>query len=181
MAELATIARPYAKALFELADEKKRTDSWLDGLKNLTWIVQQPTVGELINDSNLTAFDKTEKLIHLLLDNPVSRDMEFKNFIQIVATEKRLNLIPEIYTQYQDFTLAQHETTKAIVYSAYPMGEGQFAKVLADCQHRFGRRLDATLEVVPELIGGVKVEVGDQVLDMSVQGKLKKLYTAMIN
>lgn len=181
MAESATIARPYAKALFELAHEQQRTDSWLDGLKNLAWIVQQPKVIGLINDSNLTAFQKTEELLHLLFDHPVIRDTEFKNFVHIVAVEKRLNLIPEIYTQYQDLVLVQNGTRKAIIYSAYPMGEGLFAKVLADCQHHFGGHLDATLKIVPELIGGIKIEVGDQVLDMSVQGKLKKLYTAMIN
>lgn len=181
MAEFATVARPYAKALFDLAVEKNQIESWLGGLKELAWSVQQPQVAMLIEAAEVDTTQKANNLLELLSDNPAVQNAEFKNFVQVVAAEKRLPVLPEIYAQYQDLTLSHNHTKKATVYSAYPMSEGQFAKVLADCRQQFGSNLEATLEIAPELIGGVKVEVGDQVLDLSVQGKLKKLYATMTN
>ena len=181
MAEFATIARPYAKALFELAAEKNQTESWLSGLKDLAWSVQQPAVAALMDEASSDADAKTDLLLQLVSDNSATKDAEFQNFVRVVAGEKRLQVLPEIYAQYQDLALSRNQTQKAVVYSAYPMSEGQFAKVLADCQQQFSTRLDATLEIDPALIGGIKVEVGDQVLDLSVQGKLQKLYVAMTN
>ncbi|MDO4694328.1 MAG: F0F1 ATP synthase subunit delta [Eikenella sp.] len=181
MAEFATVARPYAKALFDLAVEKNQIESWLGGLKELAWSVQQPQVALLIEESGSDAAQKANGLLALLSDNSATQNAEFQNFVQVVAVEKRLQVLPEIYAQYQDLALSRNHTKKATVYSAYPMSEGQFAKVLADCQKQFGSNLEATLEIVPELIGGVKVEVGDQVLDLSVQAKLKRLYATMTN
>lgn len=181
MAEFATIARPYAKALYELASEKNQIEPWLDGLKELAWAVAQPKVSGLLEDSETSAVDKADFLVRLLTEQPAIRDTEFKNFVYVVAQEKRLQALPEIYTEYQSLVLAKNQCKRAVVYSAYPMSEGQFAKVVADFQKQFNTNLDASLEIDPELIGGIKVEVGDQVLDLSVQGKLQKLYTAMIN
>ena len=140
MAEFATIARPYAKALFELANEKHQIESWLSGLKELAWSVDQ------------------------------------------VADEKRLLVLPEIYVQYQDLVLSRNNTKKAVIYSAFEFAsEGQKAKIVADLEQHFNTRLEAVFNVEPSLIAGIKVEVDDQVLDLSIQGKLQKLYTAMTN
>ena len=78
--------------------------------------------------------------------------------------------------------LSRNNAKKAVVYSAFEFAsEGQKAKIINDLEQHFNTRLEATFEVDPELIGGIKVEVGDQVLDLSVQGKLQKLYAAMTN
>lgn len=181
MAESATVARPYAKALFALASEGGCIDTWLEKLKELAWSVEQASVAAVIDDASLNANQKADILLNLLFNDLTSADLEFKNFVYLVAQEKRLQLLPEIYAQYQIFALHDRQVKKAVVYSAYPMSEGQFSKVLADCRQQFGNHLEATLEIVPNLIGGIRVEVGDQVLDLSVQGKLQKLYAAMTN
>ena len=161
MAELATIARPYAKALFELASEKGQVELWLQKLKDLAWAVGQPKLTTLLDDAGIAPHQKADALIGLLDDIQAPQYTDFKNF--------------------QALVLAKDHIQKAIIYSAFPMSEGQFAKVVSDCQQKFGHKLEATLKVVPELIGGIKIEVGDKVLDLSVRGKLKNLYTAMIN
>ena len=182
MAEFATIARPYAKALFELADEKKQIESWLSGLKELAWSVQQPQVAALIEETETDSKHKTEFLVDLLKDSAAMKDELFRNFVSIVAAEKRLQVLPAIYTQYQDLALSRNNAKKAVVYSAFEFAsEGQKAKIINDLEQHFNTRLEATFEVDPELIGGIKVEVGDQVLDLSVQGKLQQLYAAMTN
>ena len=182
MAEFATIARPYAKALFDLAIEKNQIESWLGGLKELAWLVQQPKVGALINEPEASGIQKADELSRLLNDSEVMTNTEFRNFVYVVAEEKRLQVLPEIYAQYQGFALSRNNAKQAVIYSAFEFAsEGQKAKVLGDLEQYFNTRLEATFETDPELIGGIKVEVGDEVLDMSVQGKLHKLYTTMTN
>ncbi len=182
MAEFATIARPYAKALFDLADEENQIKSWLDGLKELAWSVQQPKVAAVVEDTGTDIKYKADVLISLLSDSEVMKSEIFRNFVYVVAEGKRLQVLPEIYAQYQDLALSRDNAKKAVIYSAYDFaGEGQKAKIVSDFEQHFNSRLDATFKIDPSLIGGFKVEVGDQVLDLSVQAKLQKLYTAMTN
>lgn len=181
MAELATIARPYAKALFELAVEKGHTEAWLEKLKELAWAVGQPKLSAFIEDAGITSSVKADTLIGLLDDIHAPQYAELRNFLYVLSEGGRLMVLPSIYAQYQEFVLSKEHVQKAVIYSAFPMSEGQFAKVVSDCQQKFGNKLDATLEIMPELIGGIKIEVGDKVLDLSVQGKLKNLYSAMVN
>ncbi|MDO4878163.1 MAG: F0F1 ATP synthase subunit delta [Neisseria sp.] len=182
MAEFATIARPYAKALFDLAEEKHQIESWLDGLKQLAWSVRQPKVAALIENTETDSKDKADFLLDLLRDSQAAQSEAFRNFVKIVAEEKRFLVLPEIYSQYQDFALARSNTKQATVYSAFEFAsEGQKAKIIADLEQHLNARLNVAFHVDPDLIGGIKVEIGDQVLDLSVQGKLKKLYAAMIN
>lgn len=179
MAECATIARPYAKALFDLAREKNQTESWFGELKILAEVVQSERVAEFINQPELEYKQKAEGLLSLLDKQPV--DSEVRNFVYILAENKRLSLLPDIFIQYQDFTLESHNTTKVVVYSAYPMTEGLMGKLISDIESHFQSKFEAELVVDPELIGGVKVVIGDQVLDLSIQGRLNALYTTMMN
>ncbi|WP_274571943.1 F0F1 ATP synthase subunit delta [Neisseria leonii] len=182
MAEFATIARPYAKALFDLADKQNQIESWLSGLKEMAWSVQQPKVAELIEQTETDSKQKADWLIGLLADSPAVQSEMFRNFVHIVAQEKRLQVLPEIYTQYQDLALSRNNAKKAVVFSAFDFAsEAEKQQIVTDLEQRFNSRLEATFKTDPALIGGIKVEVGDQVLDLSVQGKLQKLYAAMTN
>lgn len=177
MAEFATIARPYAKALFGLAQEKNQIESWLGGLKDLASVVQQEKVAEFIDQPEKSASDKVEVLADLVgLSNS-----NLKNFVSVLAEQKRLQILPEVYAQFQDLTLALNHSQQAVIYSAYPLSDSQLKDLTADLQKRFGTNLKAVTKVDSGLIGGVKVEIGDQVLDLSLQGKLNALYTAMTN
>lgn len=177
MAEFATIARPYAKALFGVAQEQNQIESWLGGLKQLATAVQQPKVAALIEQPESTSAEKALMLIELV----GLSDAKLKNFVSILAEQKRLLVLPEIYAQYQDLTLALNHTKRALIRSAYALNAAQLADLTAELQQRFGSTLEVRTEVDPDLIGGVKVEIGDQVLDLSLQGKLNALYAAMTN
>ncbi|SSY80742.1 F0F1 ATP synthase subunit delta [Alysiella crassa] len=182
MIEFATVARPYAKALFELAEQKKQIETWLNGLAELAWLMQQPKVVTLLEQADLSATQKADDLIQLMADSKAMQDVEFKNFLHVVAQEKRLVALPEIYAQYKTLVLSRNNTKQAVIYTAFDIaGEGQRAKIISDLEQHFNTRLQATFKTQPDLIGGVKVEVGDQVLDLSVQGKLKALYATMTN
>ena len=177
MAEFATIARPYAKALFSLAQEKNQIESWLGELKELAAVVQDEKVIAFIEQPETGASEKAETLKGLV----GIKNVELANFITVLAEQKRLLVLPEIYAQYQDLTLIHNNTKSAVIYSAYELSAQQLADVTDILTKRFNSKLDVVAKVAPELIGGIKVEVGDQVLDLSVQGKLNALYATMTN
>lgn len=177
MAEFATIARPYAKALFGLAQEKNQIESWLGGLKELADVVREEKVSSFIEQPEINASKKADIIIELL----GLESSELKNFIAVLAEQKRLAILPEVYAQYQDLALSFNHTKSAVIYSAYPLTDAQLSELTQMLEKRFDSELQISVEVAPELIGGVKVEVGDQVLDLSVQGKLNTLYATMMN
>lgn len=178
MAEFATIARPYAKALFSLAQEQNQIESWLDELKTLAEIILQPKVQLLIDQPECEYTEKAKEILSLVDFTPVD---ELKNFIFLLAQNKRLTVLPEIYTLFQDYALSLNDIKEATIYTAYPIDKMQFTQIIVDLEAHFNSRLRAHQVVAPELIGGLKVEVGDRVLDLSVQGKLNSLHTALIN
>lgn len=177
MAEFATIARPYAKALFGLAQEKNQIESWLGGLKQLAAVMQDQRVLSLVEQPETAASEKSK----LLADLVGLQNESLTNFVSILAEQKRLQVLPEVYAQYQDLALALNNTKSAVIYSAYELTDAQLAELTATLKARFNSDLEVVAKVDPELIGGVKVEVGDQVLDLSVQAKLNALYTTMTN
>ncbi|MDK4528119.1 F0F1 ATP synthase subunit delta [Kingella kingae] len=182
MIEFATVARPYAKALFELAEEKAQTENWLNGLAQLAWLVEQPKIAMLIGESSSDAEQKAAELTRLLDGVEAAKSHEFRNFILVVAQEKRLAALPAIFRSFQDLVLQKNQAKRAVIYTAYDVAsEGQKAKIVGDLEQRFNVRLQAAFETEPELIGGLKVVLGDQILDLSVQGKLKQLYATMTN
>ncbi|WP_165010974.1 F0F1 ATP synthase subunit delta [Neisseria yangbaofengii] len=177
MAEFATIARPYAKALFGLAQEKDQIESWLGGLQQLASVMHDQKVVSLVEQPEVVASEKAKILVDLV----GLTDGALTNFVTVLAEQKRLQVLPEVYAQYQDLALALNNTKSAVIYSAYELTEAQTAELTALLKQYFNSDLEVKTEVAPELIGGIKVEVGDQVLDLSVQAKLNALYTTMTN
>ncbi len=179
MAELATVARPYAKALFGVALEQNKLEPWLAQLQTLALLAEDPKVASVLDAPEQGAENRVKVLTDLAPE--AFADEQVKNFVQVLADNGRLAVLPAIFEQYQIFALEHSNIQEATVYSAFAMNDEEFAKVVADLQTHFDTKLKANLVVDPELIGGIKVEVGDQVLDMSIQGRLKTLYATMIN
>lgn len=178
MAEFATIARPYAKALFSLAQEQNHIESWLSELKTLAEIVMQPKIQALIEKPECEDTVKVKGILSVLDTEPTE---QLNNLVLILAQNKRLLVLPEIFALFQDYTLSHNNTKDAIVYTAYPLDETQFKTIVTELEAHFGSQLAARQIVDAGLIGGVKVEVGDQVLDLSVQGRLNNLHAALMN
>ena len=102
-----------------------------------------------------------------------------KNLLRTVIDNGRLAALPEIAAQYHALVNARSGVSQATIYSAYPMDDAQRAEVVAALERRFGRKLEASVEVEPELIGGVRVVVGDEVLDTSVKARLEQMKVAL--
>lgn len=175
MAELATLARPYAEALFQSipANDYAPVSAQLAALS------------QLAADDGLRAF----------ADNPrVTPDQVFgvvtsatktefgdrvRNLLRAVIENGRLVALPEIARQFQALANAQSGSSDATVYSAFAISDAELAPLVQTLEKRFGRKLNATVVLQPELIGGVRVVVGDEVLDTSVKARLEQMKSAL--
>jgi len=178
MAELVTIARPYAEAVFRLAKEKSALAAWSGHLATLAAYVQNVDVKECIANPGPTAAQKAD-IVKSLLGGAVDGDLA--NFIQILATNDRLLVLPEIAEFFEILKSAEEGVKDGVVYSAFPLDDKQRNELLPTLEAHFKSKLSLEIQVNPELIGGIKAVVGDQMLDVSVRGKLEALATALRN
>lgn len=177
MAENVTIARPYADAAFELARGAKALGPWSQALDRLAAIAADPSMQACFTDPHLSA----EQLFELV--NGVGGDLttEQSNFVQVLVDNERLQVLPEI----RDLFVArknEHEgVLEANIASAFPLDDATLAALKADLEARFKAKLNVQVKVDPELIGGVRIAVGDEVIDASVRGKLANMAAALKN
>lgn len=179
MAEFATVARPYAKALYELAQKQNKLRPWLDKLAVMADVVVDTKVSKVLTDPEYVSSQKAQLFLDILDSEKL--DEQLQQFIVVLAENGRLPVLPAILAQYRALALSEEDTLQATVYSAYPLEGELLDELVANLERRINSKLQVHVEVDADLIGGVKVEFGDQVLDMSVQGKLNTLRTAMIN
>lgn len=174
MAELATIARPYAEALFEASRaDLAGTQTWLDAL------------AALAADAGLREFAANPKveagqvfdLVSGILKNPLPA--QGANFLRVVIENERLAALPEVARQFRVLANGTTGVSDAVVYSAFPVDGGELDALKATLEKRFGRQLRLRVEQDPALIGGVRIEVGDEVLDTSVRARLQQMKMAL--
>lgn len=179
MAEFATVARPYAKALYELAQKQNKLRPWLDKLAVMADVVVDSKVSKVLTNPEYASSQRAQLFLDILDSEKL--DEQLQQFIAVLAENGRLSILPAILVQYRALALSEEDTLQATVYSAYPLEGKLLDELVASLERRINSKLQVHVEVDTDLIGGVKVEFGDQVLDMSVQGKLNALRTVMIN
>ncbi|MDH5204600.1 MAG: F0F1 ATP synthase subunit delta [Hylemonella sp.] len=174
MAELATIARPYAEALFKAcAKELQATESWLE---EMAAIAENPQLLAFASDPNVTAkqiFDVIAGVAKSTLNDAA------KNFLHTVVENGRLAVLPEIANQFRALKNAQAGVSDAVIYSAFAIDDSVLADVKAVLEKRFARKLNVSVQLAPDLIGGIRVVVGDEVLDTSVRARLEQMKVAL--
>ena len=172
MAELATIARPYAEALFRLAKEGNALTAWAEKLAFIAAVYQDPQMQAAIGNPKVTAND-VERLMLAICGERI--DGAARNFIQLLVRNRRLVVLPQIREQFEKLKLEDEGKLDAKISSAYPLDDAQRNHVVNLLSSRFKRNINATVTIDPELIGGIKVEVGDKVWDASVRGRLQTM------
>jgi F-type H+-transporting ATPase subunit delta len=177
MAESVTIARPYAEAVFRIAQETGAQGIWSGRLARLALIAQDGDMASVMTNPRLS----TEQVAELFISLSDDTDPTLGSFIRTLAENRRLALLPEISRLF-DLAKSQEEGVKeAVVYSAFPIDDSQVVSLLKELETRFATRLTARVVIDPSLIGGVRVAVGDLVLDASVRGKLDSMAVALNN
>lgn len=177
MAESVTIARPYAEAVFRTAQETGAQGTWSQRLQKLALIAQDGDMALVMSNPQLSAEQVANLFISLCEDN----DQVLGNFVRTLAENRRLVLLPEISRLFELAKSQEEGVKEAVVHSAFPIDDTQVAALLQQLESHFGTRLTARVEIDPSLIGGVRVAVGDQVLDASVRGKLDAMAVALNN
>jgi F-type H+-transporting ATPase subunit delta len=174
MAELATIARPYAEALFKAtSSDLNGAAVWVDELHQVANNAQLQQFADNPNFTTTQVFDLIVGVVKVALP-----DMA-KNFLRTVIENGRLNALPEIAEQFRVLKNAQSGCADALVYSAFAIEQTALAELAATLEKRFGRKLNVSVELQPELIGGIRVVVGDEVLDSSVKARLEQMKVAL--
>ncbi len=174
MAELATIARPYAEALYKAsAADLGATAAWLDELAAIAADAQLQQLADNPKMSDQQVFDVIAGVAKTTLSDVA------KNFLHTVIDNGRLSALPEVAHQFRALKNAQGGSSDAIVGSAFPIDAAALAEVSATLEKRFGRKLNVSVQLQPELIGGIRVVVGDEVLDTSVKARLEQMKVAL--
>ena len=176
MAEALTIARPYAQAAFKFASEQGRLQDWSDMLGLLAAVADDADMRELVDSPHLT-----EKQLGDLFVKVGGERLDDKaaNFIRVLASNRRLGLLPEIAALFEVQRSQAEGAVQAELVSAYPATEEQQAQVINSLSKRLGRDVTLTCTTDASLLGGAIVRAGDLVIDGSVRGKLQRLGTAL--
>jgi F-type H+-transporting ATPase subunit delta len=177
MAELATIARPYAEALFSAAGPgaagmKPQIDA-------LAQLAADAGLRQFADNPKVASTQVFELVAGIAQQKGVSLDPRMANLLRAVIDNGRLSALPEIAAQFGALVNRSGGTSDATIESAFPIDGAQLADVVATLEKRFARKLNATVTVVPELIGGIRVTVGDEVLDTSVKARLEQMKAAL--
>ncbi len=175
MAELATLARPYAEALFQVAEKRdlKQASTELDALASVSANPQLRQFADAPKSGAQQVFDVITSVINQPLGDAS------KNLLRTVIDNGRLAVLPEIAAQFRALVSERSGIADAVVYSAFAIESLLLADVVASLEKRFKRKLNATVQVQPDLIGGIRVVVGDEVLDTSVKARLEQMKAAL--
>lgn len=175
MAELSTVARPYAKAAFEYALSQGKLAEWSNMLNLAAQAVSDSAVQNVLGNPAITQAQKAG----IILDICTCLDENGKNFVQTLSEVGRLSLFPQIAEQFETLKAEQEKTVEVEITSAYELTSEQQTKLAQALQKRLNREIKIQTQVDQSLIGGVLIHAGDTVIDGSVRGKLAKLAEAM--
>ncbi|MDH3514412.1 MAG: F0F1 ATP synthase subunit delta [Gammaproteobacteria bacterium] len=174
MAERRTTARPYAEAAFALARDARRLKPWSDMLALLATVAGDAALQRLLDDPRLPR----ERLAGLIIDIGGGHlDAAGRNFVRLLAENRRLALLPEIVELYEALRAEAEAVIEADVTSAYALSETEQEKIRAALRRRLGREVRITTYVDASLLGGIVIRAGDLVIDGSVRGRIAALAT----
>ena len=176
MAELSTLARPYAEAVFRLAREANDLGGWAARLELLGQIVADSRMAAYLADPLTGASQAAASVIAVAGEHLGTTGA---NFVHVLAGGDRLFLLPEILAQYQALKDDAEGVLEADIVSALPLDQGQIDGLVAALRSRFGREVHARVVVDGGLIGGVVVRVGDRIMDGSIKGRLEQMAFAL--
>ena len=176
MAELSTLARPYAKAAFEYARDNNALAPWLEQLATVAAVSLDPAMSSALNNPSLTAEQQAQTLLDVCGD---SASTAVRNFVVILASNKRLALLSEIHALFAQFKANQEKAVDVEVISAFELDDSTCDKLAAVLGKKLEREINISTSTDSDLLGGVLIRAGDMVIDGSVRGRLNKLAEAM--
>ena len=172
MAELTTIARPYAEAAFQLARDQNALPVWSQMLKLASSVVGDPRIGDALDNPKLDAAAKESLLLSICGDG---LNAEGRNFVRLLVEADRIALMPSIASLFETLKDEADGVAKATIESAFELTPEDLQDLTTALERRFKRKVEATVVVNKELIGGARITVGDNVIDGTVQERLRAM------
>ncbi len=176
MAEPSTIARPYAEAAFRLADAQGKLGEWSVALANLAAVASDARVRASIGNPEVSPAKVAGMFISVLSGKLTG---ETENFVRVLAGNGRLEVLAEIRAQYEALKNEREGVVEAEITTAFEMDQAQLADLVSRLEKKTGRRVKTRVSVDKSLIGGVKIAIGDKVIDGSARAQLAALETAL--
>ena len=175
MAEAFTIARPYAEAAFKIAQETGDLAGWGDALARIAQVAGNEAADQLMSNPAVTP----EQVTSLIAEGAGGLGDAQTRFVKTLAENNRLDVMTEINDMFVTLRHADEGMLDVVVSSAFEMTDAQRNEVAKTLEAKYGKKVDIQVEIDPELIGGVSIRVGDEVMDASVRGKLQKMASAL--
>jgi F-type H+-transporting ATPase subunit delta len=175
MAQAITLARPYARAAFEVAQGAGTQDAWSQALAFAAAVAADPQVAALAGDPRVTG----AQLVALHLPSSMAADAPFAQFLGEMAEQRRLGLLPEVAALYAAFRRESESQLLVKVTSAMPLDAAQAEQLRVSLQRRFKRDIALETKVDPALLAGVVIDTGSEVIDGSARGRLAQLASAL--
>ena len=176
MAEPSTVARPYAEAAFRLADEAGTLGKWAEMLSALAMVGADERVRAAAADPNL-GHEQIAGLFIAVLASRLSGEAE--NFVRVLAQNGRLELLPEIRAQFEALKNEREGVLEAEVHSAFELSPAQVADLAQRLEKKTGRKVRTNVHLDKDLIAGVRIVLGDKVIDGSARAQLGALEIAL--
>lgn len=172
MAELSTLARPYARAAFEYAAQAGELQSWSDSLATAGAVTQQPSVVKLLSSPSVTAQQQATALIEICGD---ALDEKGQNFLTVLSENHRLHLLPEISLQFDILKANREKAVDVELVAAHELDAEQQQKLSDALSAKLERKVNMQVSLDKNLLGGAVIRAGDLVIDGSIRGRLAKL------
>jgi F-type H+-transporting ATPase subunit delta len=172
MAEISTIARPYAVAAYKLGKEQKALAKWSDMLGFATQVANDVKMRAYINDPKVVASDLQATFLKVCGDK---LNENAQNLIKVLIEYGRLSILPAITAAFEELKAQDEGTLDAQIIAATKLSATETKDLVKRLEEKFGKKVEATVSVDPEIIGGIKIIVGDTVIDASVKNQLQNL------
>jgi len=172
MAEISTIARPYAVAAFKLAKEQNALAKWSEMLGFATAVVNDAQMNAYIQDPKVVSSDLEAAFLKVSGDN---LNENGQNLIKVLVEYGRLAILPAITHAFEELKALDEGTLEAQIIAAAKPSAAEVKDLVKRLEAKFGKKIEASVSVDPEIIGGIKIIVGDTVIDASVKGQLQNL------
>lgn len=176
MSELSTLARPYAEAVFRMAQGENDLAGWSSRVATLSAIVSDAQMAALIADPAVSS----DRVAALIID-VAGADLGERgaNLVKVLSENRRLTLLPEISVQVETLKANAEGVVEAMITSAQALTQAQVDELVAGLKAKFNRSVNVQTAVDAELIGGAVIAIGDQVIDGSVKGRLQRMSFAL--
>lgn len=175
MAEIGTIARPYAQAAFDVAKNEGDLAGWAQFLSATARIAAAEDVRQLAHNPKVAK----SQMVLFFEDAVKPANTSHKNFLSTMVMQSRIDALPAVYEQFLTLKNAHEGSADASIVSAFAMSDEQIKDLIVALEAKLGKKLNPTVTIDPSLIGGFSVTVGDEVLDMSVRAKLARMQSAL--